>query len=187
MRTEPPPPRLGAVWADIALHPYEYLVRRWNWKSGATSAIVRGVIFFTVNLGAGRDAALGAMLTEFGYRTLLSGAVGSVTQALRTCEPAWAAGLTASVILPLIGHLVEFTVHSLRGTPRLGTSVAVSISFTVLSTLFNLYAMRHGVLVVGRCGRTLLQDLAAMPLLIAGFVAAGPLALWRLLRRALAT
>ncbi len=151
-------------------HPYDYLVRRWNWKAGAISAVIRGCIYFATNLGAGRDAALAAMLTEFGYRTLLSGAIGSVTQALRECEPALAAGLTALAVLPLIGHLVEFTVHFLRGTPRLGISVAVSISFTIISTLFNLYAMRRGVLVVGDRARTLLEDLAAMPLLILGFV-----------------
>lgn len=164
------PPQLSAVWAGIARHPYEYLVRRWNWKAGAVSAAIRGSIYFAANLGAGRYAALTAMLTEFGYRTLLSGAVGSVTQALRESEPAWAAGLTALAVLPLLGHLVEFAVHSLQGTPRLGISVMASVGFTVVSTLFNLYAMRRGVLVVGARARTLLEDLAAMPRLIVDFV-----------------
>jgi hypothetical protein len=176
--------RLGEVWADILRRPYEYLVRRWNWKSAVTSAILRGAIFFTANLSAGRAAAVGAMLTEFSYRILFSGGVGSITQALRKCEPAWAAALSASVVLPVISHLVEFTVHLLRGTPRIRTSVAASVAFTILSALFNLYVMRRGVLVVGEAeDKTLLQDLAAIPRLIAGFVAAGPLALWRMLRR----
>jgi hypothetical protein len=169
-RESPAPRQLSAVWADIARHPYEYLVCRWNWKAGAVSAAIRGSIYFATNLGAGRDAALAAMLTEFGYRTLLSGAVGSVTQALRECEPAWAAALTALAVLPLAGHAVELTVHSLQGTPRLGISVAASVGFTVVSTLFNLYAMRRGVLVVGTRSRTLLEDLAAMPRLIVDFV-----------------
>ncbi len=163
-------PQLSAVWADVARHPYEYLVRRWNWKAGALSAAIRGGIYFATNLGAGREAALAAMLTEFGYRTLLSGAVGSVTQALRECEPAWAAAVTALAVLPLFGHLVEVAVHSLQGTPRLGISVVASMSFTVVSTLFNLYAMRRGVLLVGARARTLVEDLAAMPRLIVDFV-----------------
>lgn len=163
-------PLLGVVWADIGRHPYKYLVRRWNWKAGAVSAAIRGGIYFAANLGAGRDAALAAMLTEFGYRTLLSGAVGSVTQALRECEPAWAAALTALAVLPLFGHVVEFAVHSLQGTPRLGISVVASIGFTVVSTLFNLYAMRRGVLVVDTRARTLLEDLTAMPRLIVDFL-----------------
>ena len=52
-----------------------------------------------------------------------------------------------------------------------------------MTVLFNLYAMRHGVLVVDNSHTTLLQDLAVMPRIIAGFVAAGPLWLWRPLRR----
>jgi hypothetical protein len=179
----PEPLQLGAAWAGIIKHPYEHLVRRWNWKSAVTSAIIRGAIFFTTNLSAGRSAAAGALLTELGYRALLSGVTGSVTQTLRTCQPAWGAALTASVILPGFSHLVEFTVHSLRRTPRMMTSVSVSIAFSVVTILFNLYAMRRGVLVVDGGGQTLLEDFAMMPRIVAGFVAAGPLALWRLMRR----
>jgi hypothetical protein len=176
--------RLGAAWAAIARNPYEYLIRRWNWKSAVISAILRGAIFFSTNLSAGRDAAIGAMLTEFGYRALLSGALGSVTQALRMCRPYWAATLTALVVLPAFSHTVEFIVHSLRGTPRIITSVSVSIGFSMATVLFNLYAMRRGVLIVnGERHRTLLEDLAMMPRIIAGFVAAGPLALWRFAER----
>lgn len=176
-------PSLEAVWADIVRHPYEYLVRRWNWKSALTSAILRGAIFFVANLTAGRKAAVGAMLTEFGYRFFLSGGVGSVTQALRKCEPVWAAALSASVVIPAVSHMVEFTVHYLRGTPRIGASVSASIAFTILSALFNLYVMRRGVLVVGAERKSLLEDLAALPGLLVGFAAAGPLVLWRMIRR----
>lgn len=177
--------QLAEVWADIARHPYEYLVRRWNWKSAVTSALLRGAIFFTANLGAGRRAAVGAMLTEFAYRVLFSGGVGSVTQALRKCEPAWAAAISASVVIPIVSHLVEFTIHYLRGTPKIAASVGASVAFTILSALFNLYVMRRGVLVVGEAGeqRPLLHDLAAIPKLLVQFVAAGPTALWRWIRK----
>jgi hypothetical protein len=145
--------------------------------------MLRGAIFFATNLPAGRSAAVGAILTEFCYRILFSGSIGSVTEAIRNCEPAWAAPWTALVLLPVFGHVVEYTVHFLRGTPRIGMGVSVSIGVSALSTLFNLYAMRRGVLVVGKGGRTFLQDLAALPLLLVRFAASGPLALWRSLRR----
>lgn len=151
------PVTLHELRVDLTRHPFEYLVRRWNWKAGVISGILRGGIFFTANLPAGREAAFGALFAEFCYRILFSGAIGSLTEAMRKCEPAWAAALVASVALPVFGHVVEFTVHFLRGTPRLGTSIATSIGFSALSTLFNLYAMRRGVLVVGgsagRCER----------------------------------
>ncbi|MBS1874290.1 MAG: hypothetical protein JSU00_13825 [Acidobacteria bacterium] len=148
-------------------------MRRWNWKSGVTSALIRGGIYFATNLRAGAAQAAGAMLAEFGYRTLLSGANGSVTEALRRTEPAWAATLSAAVILPLASHAIEFMVHYLRGTPRLGASLIASVTFTVLSTLFNLYAMRHGVLVVGEGRRSLADDFRAMPRIVVGFLTAG--------------
>jgi len=171
------------AWAEIARHPYVYLVLRWNWKSAVTSAVLRGAIFFSTNLGAGRHAAVQALLTEFGYRALLSGVIGSITQALRTCQPYWAAAITASVVLPAFSHVVEFTVHWLRGTPRMFMSVSVSIGFSVVTVLFNLYAMRHGVLVVDGEHTSLLKDLMSMPRIIAGFVTAAPLGLWRIWRR----
>jgi hypothetical protein len=175
--------RLGAAWADIATRPYEYFVRRWNWKSAVTSALLRGAIFFSANLTAGRKAAVAAMLTEFGYRFLFSGGVGSITQALRKCEPAWGAALTASVAIPIVSHAVELSIHLMRGTPKIRTSIGASVIFTVLSTLFNLYLMRRNVLVVGDKDRkTLAQDMAAIPGLLAGFLAAGPIAIWKCLR-----
>lgn len=176
------PERVSDAWANILRHPYEHLVRRWNWKAAVTSAMLRGAIFFCANLGAGRNAAVAALLTEFAYRALLSGAIGSVTQGLRSCQPYWAATLSAAVVLPAFSHLVEFTVHSLRGTPRMLASVSVSIGFSVVTVLFNLYAMRHGVLIADREHTSLVKDLVAMPKIVAGFISAGPQWLWRLLR-----
>ena len=54
-----------------------------------------------------------------------------------------------------------------------------SVIFTVLSTLFHLYAMRRGVLIVGSEGRSFAADFRAMPRIVARFVAAAPIALWR--------
>lgn len=177
-------PRVPDVVRNLVRHPWELLVLRWNWKSAVTSALMRGGIFFSANLAAGWRAAVGAMLVEFGYRTILSGFYGSVTQAFRRAEPAWAAALAVMVILPAGGHIIEFLVHWSRGTPKLATSIVSSVAFTILSTLFNLHAMRRGVLVVGdgHERRTLWQDLRAMPSVVASFVAVGPLALWRLAR-----
>lgn len=175
--------RVAAVWSQLLSSPRKYLVASWNWKSAVTSAILRGAIYFFANLPAGFHSARGAMLVEFSYRTVLSGLCGSVTQALRSAEPAWAAALSAMAVLPLFGHMVEFTIHFLRGTPRLASSIATSISFTVLSTLFNLYAMRRGVLITGSGGSSLAQDYKALPRIIGGFILAGPKALRDRLRR----
>jgi hypothetical protein len=62
-------------------------------------------------------------------------------------------------------------VHWWRGTAVLGVSIGVSVVFTAISTMFNLFAMRDGALIVGRDRRSLGSDLMAMPRLIVLFVA----------------
>jgi hypothetical protein len=167
------------------MHPVETIARRWNWKSALLSSSLRALIFFGANLPAGRHAAVAALLTELAFRGVASGFYGALTEAFRFAEPEWAASLVAMVLLPLTGHSAEFAVHLLRGTMKLRTSIIASVCFTALSTLFNLYAMRHGALVTGEGKQTLSSDMKRMPRLIAGFLISGPLAAWRLLERRL--
>ncbi len=90
-----------------------------------------------------------------------------------------AAGIAVMIILPVLTHSLELAVHLARGTPKLFTSIVASVCFTAISTLFNLYAMRRGALVVGDGSSSVASDMRRMPRLIAGFVAAGPMALHR--------
>jgi hypothetical protein len=163
------------IWRD----PVEYLIRRWNWKSVVFSPGLRAIIFLCVNARAGWRAALGAALVELLYRTPTAGIYGALTQAFRKAEPAWAAGVTVMILLPLVSHSIEFLVHYLHGTPKLGPSILASVCFTALSTLFNLFAMRRGVLVVGRAESSLGSDMQQIPGTILAFIIAGPIALYK--------
>jgi hypothetical protein len=173
---------LGTALFDFTARPVDLLVRRWNWKAALTSSLVRGIIFFLANLPSGVSAAFGALTAEWMYRAFASGFFGAMTQHISEIEPEWQAAACAMVLLPLSSHSLEFLVHWLRHTPHLRTSIISSISFTVISTLFNFYAMRRGTLVVGENATSFAADLRAMPRTIAGFVGAGPLWLWRSLR-----
>jgi hypothetical protein len=176
-------PTVSDVLRSLVRSPYHHLVERWNWKSALTSTIIRGGIFFSANLAVGLRAAVGAMVVDWSFRALLCGVTGSITQSLRKAEPAWAATLSAIVLLPVFSHSVEFLVHWIHGTPKLATSIIASVAFTILSTLFNLYAMRQGVLLVHQGGESLSHDFSRMPRIILGFVAFGPLLLWRAAQR----
>jgi hypothetical protein len=79
-------------------------------------------------------------------------------------------------------HTLEFLIHFLRHTPHLKASVISSLIFTFFSTLFNVYAMRRGTMVVGKGCASLAADLRAMPRMIGGFIAVVPLWAWRSLR-----
>jgi hypothetical protein len=119
------------------------------------------------------------MSVEFLYRGVSAGFFGALTQAFRQAQPAWLATATALVLIPLASHSLETAIHLARGTPRLVTSIISSVVFTFITTLFNLYAMRRGVLIVGSEARPLAADFRALPRIIQVFLIFAPLALWR--------
>jgi hypothetical protein len=113
------------------------------------------------------------MLTEFVLRGATSGFYGALVQSFRFAEPRWAASLTVVLMLPFLTHSMELLVHWLKGTPELFASVLASVCFTALSTAFHLFAMRRGVLIVGRESKSLLADLRETPRLIWMFIRSG--------------
>lgn len=171
------------VLRELARDPKGLLVRRWNWKSALLSSLFRAAIFFGANLAAGWRAAVAAMSLEFLYRGISAGLFGALTQAFRQAQPVWLAASTAMVLLPLASHSLEFTVHFMRGTPKLLASIVSSVIFTALSTLFNLYAMRRNILIVGSEAGSLASDFRALPSVLGDFLMIAPLSLLRILRK----
>jgi hypothetical protein len=168
------PPTVSAVFGGMLRHPIRELILRWNWKSALLSSLLRATIFFFTNLVAGWHAALGAMLAELVLRSLTSGFYGAITESFSVARPAWAATAAAMAALPLLAHSLEFIVHWLRGTPKLALSIGTSVIFTGLSTAFNLYAMRRGVLTTSGKSKSLRHDLGQIPVLLVEFVLTGP-------------
>jgi hypothetical protein len=150
--------------------PYQRLWRRWNWKAALTSSLVRGTLFFAINLTHSANAAGAAFATEFVLRALTSGFYGSVTQLFSAVEPKAAGTAAAIVVLPALSHSVELAVHWLRGTEALASSIAASVLFTIVSTTFNLHAMRDNVLTVGEGSRSIASDFRRLPGLVLTFL-----------------
>jgi hypothetical protein len=161
---------VGEVLRRLGREPRKYLLARWNWKSAVLSSVFRAAIFFVANLTAGVSAAVAAMSTEFIFGGTVSGFYGALTEAFCDAEPAWAAAVSVLVLLPAANHVMEFVVHWLRGTRNLAPSITASVVFTALSTLFNLYAMRRGALVVGLGHQSLGEDLRQMPRIVFDFL-----------------
>ena len=167
--------------ADLLLNPWRRLLLRWNWKTALLSACVRGTIFFLANIGAGLGAAIGAMGVEAALFATLAGFYGAMAQAFRRARPAWAATITVMALMPTINHSLEYVLHYASGTEKLAAVVAASISLSILSAVFNLFAMRRGVLIVGDERASLIDDLRRMPRVVFDFVMTVPRALWRML------
>ena len=172
---------IGEALLNLCLHPVENLWRRWNWKSAVLSAVLRGGIFFVASLGAGLSAALGAMSIESTFYITVAGFYGAILQSFRRAQPVWLATLTTMVLIPAINHTMEFALHWAGGTKNLKAGIISSICLSMLSVIFNLFAMRRGVLIVGAERQSLLTDFRQMPRIIFDFLTAIPRALWQLL------
>ncbi len=167
------------VLAALLLNPWRRLLLRWNWKTALLSACVRGSIFFLANIGAGLSSAIGAMGVEAALFATLAGFYGALAQAFRLARPEWAATMTVMVLMPTINHTLEYALHYASGTERVAAGVAASISLSIFSAVFNLFAMRRGVLIVGDERSSLIDDLRRMPRVVFDFLMVVPRALWR--------
>jgi len=162
---------VGEVFRYIFAHPIEMLVWRWNWKAALFSGLMRGSIHFGSNIQHGWRAALSAMSVEFIFRVIVSGAFGSLVQAFHKATPAWLATICVMVMLPGLGHLIEFVLHTINGDPGKVSAIIVSITFSIISAIFNLFAMRRGALLVkDENQQSLWQDFKSFPRIILEFI-----------------
>jgi hypothetical protein len=161
---------VGDVLLGFLTRPGDMLWRRWNWKSAVFSSASRSALFFAANLSAGHHAAIQAFLTELVYRGTTAGFYGAMTEAFRHASPPRRASIAAMLVVPAVAHSLEAIVHWLRGTPHLATSLVASSIFTIITTMFNLFAMRRGALIVGDGRASLAADVRRMPALVAAFL-----------------
>jgi hypothetical protein len=161
---------VSSALLNLVQHPFRILILNWNWKSALMSAWIRGGLFFFMNMTISTQAAVQAMFTEMCFRSVSTGFYAAITQSFRNVQPQWAANLTTMILLPVLSHSAEFFVHRISGTSRLSASIFASILFTVLSTAFNLHAMRRGILITGEKNLSLVEDLRRVPAILFEFL-----------------
>lgn len=176
---------LGDVLRSLAQHPAQ-IITRWNWKSALVGAILRASFYFTVYKASKESWAvtMTAVFVEMSFRFITSGISGSLVQSFRRARPIWLATLIVTITLPLFSHTIEYITHyaqenyfnsvfAASENNARQKAFAISVMFSILSALFNLFVMRHGVMLVGAGSesKSLGQDLKRIPLLIVEFVA----------------
>ncbi|MEZ5427938.1 MAG: hypothetical protein R2747_16830 [Pyrinomonadaceae bacterium] len=177
------------VFRSLVQHPAQ-IITRWNWKAAMLGALLRASFYFTVYKASKESwiVTLTAMLVEFSFRFFTSGVSGSLVQSFRRATPAWLATTIVTISLPVFSHTIEFITHYAQERYFFNVfaaaennarqkAFAVSVLFSVLSAMFNLFIMRHGVLLVGAGKETksIWSDLKKIPFLIAEFVTFLPL------------
>ena len=167
----------GALY-QLFRHPIHYFVINWNWKSALLSSVIRATIFLIATIKRGAWDISVAVAVEAVYSAFVSGIYGAFTQAMRFAKPEWVSKLIFGLILPLGLLGLDYLAHFYTGMRHMRLSLILSASFSALSSLFNLYIMRHGTLLVGHEGESLSRDLKRMPGLIVSFLTAAPVWMW---------
>ncbi len=185
------------VFRSLLSHPGQ-IIRRWNWKAALLGALLRASFYVTVYKATKENwsAALIAAAVEFAFRFLTSGASGALVQSFRRATPAWLATLIITISLPTISHTIEYFTHYAQENYFTATvsasannsrqiAFAISVLFSVVSAMFNIFIMRHGVLLVGAGAETksLWSDIKRFPALIAEFMAFLPIQIINAVKR----
>lgn len=185
---------LAEVFRSLFSHPLQ-IITRWNWKAAFLGATLRASFYFTVYQAARENmrAALTAAIVELGFRFFTSGVSGSLVQSFRRAAPAWLATLIVTISLPVFSHSIEYLTHYVQEVYFAGVlpasennarqyAFALSVLFSAFSAMFNLFAMRHGVLLVGagRETKSLWSDFKKIPALVFEFITYLPLLIIRL-------
>lgn len=175
---------VGDVFRSLAAHPWQ-IILRWNWKAALLGALLRASFYIGVYKASRENwrAALAAALVEFAFRFVTSGASGALVQSFRRATPAWLATGIVTISLPTISHSIEYATHYAQeyyfsGVLPASTNnsrqiaFAISVLFSVISAMFNIFIMRHGVLLVGAGAETksLWSDIKSFPALIVEFL-----------------
>ncbi|MGI8811083.1 MAG: hypothetical protein ACR2IH_00965 [Pyrinomonadaceae bacterium] len=177
---------LRRIWND----PKQF-VRSWNYKGAVLSGCLRAPIFFMTYL-IGRESiklAAGAATLQFIFRFLFAGIGGTMIQSFRRVEPAWKALLAILLILPIVSHLFEFALqasfaYATSTQDHTDEAILRSITVSIISALFTLFAMRRNVMIVGdEDSKSLLHDISRLPFVVFDFVAFIPNEIASMLRQ----
>lgn len=146
----------------------------WNWKSAILSVAFRVPVFAGVTIWRGVDAMTGAVVAEAFVCAIYAGFYAAVVQYIRNRRPVWLSAFIIAFVLPALGQMIEYEVHTWRETPHRITAVTISSTLSVVSSLFNWYVMRQGTFLVGRECSSFITDLRLFPLLLWRFFLLGP-------------
>lgn len=181
---------ISEAWLFLWRNPSQF-VRYWNYKGAILSGVMRAPIFLATYLigKEGLRLALAAATVQFIFRFFFAGVGGALIQSFRRVEPPWKAILSIMLLLPLISHVIEFLLQLLFGyvtgtQDRTDEAILRSISFSILSALFTLFAMRRGIMTVGESeSKSLINDLSRLPVIIFHFCAFIPNEISAMFRR----
>ena len=167
--------KLSEITAYLLKHPLRGMILRGNWKAASLSALLRASIYLTAYFKHGFAEAVGVTLALSVFRFLFGVVNGAIIQSYRRVQPAWHAVLTVPLLLAAMSHVMEFIVltgyDAVFGTVGKKNAILISVVVSIISAIFNLFAMRRGALIVrDESMQSFWRDLVRMPWLIFEFI-----------------
>lgn len=167
--------RLSEITAYLLRHPVKAMILRWNWKAASLSALLRASIYLGAYVRHSVAEAVGVTIALSVFRFIFGGVNGAIIQSYRRVQPAWHAVLTVPLLLAALSHLMEFVVltgyDAVFGSIPKKNAILISIVVSIISAIFNLFAMRRGALIVrDESMQSFWRDLIRMPWLIFEFI-----------------
>lgn len=135
----------------------------WNWKTALNSGLYRGIPFAIANRRGGLEDMAAGAVTQFLLFTLLAGLTGALAQRLRFHLPGWRAALLLMVCVPLMVHLIEWTVHETLHPGGRRAGIFVSWAQSALSMGTQWVLMRRGLFLAGEGGQPYWRDFLLLP------------------------
>lgn len=172
---------VGTALLQVLSNPFYYFIQQWNWKSALFGAFNRGTIFLVATMKRGRMEMSVAVVVEILFTCATAGIYAAFTQAMRFAEPEWLAAGVVALAIPGALYGADYFAHVWTGMHNVRPAVGFATGLSVVSTLFNLFIMRRGAMVVGEGSQPLWRDLIRIPGLIVQFLVAGPVWLWNLI------
>ena len=186
MRVKPNPVSgdlsVWSVLCQLLSHPVHSFIIGWNWKAAALSVVLRVPVYVGTTSRYGWRAVTLAAAVEALFSAAAAGVYAAFTEALRYAVPQVVVAAFLLLVLPAITMALDGAFHYVMHTPNLVAGMSVSLAVSIVSYAFNWYSMRQGTLLVGPKARSLASDIASLPLLIARFLLAPFLLLWRAMR-----
>jgi hypothetical protein len=168
--------KLSEITAYLLKHPLRAMILRWNWKAASLSALLRASIYLFSYVKHGLAEAIGVTIALSVFRFLFGGVNGAIIQSYRRVQPAWHAVLTVPLLLAAGSHVMEFFVLTgydavVGTTGGKKNAILISVVVSIISAIFNLFAMRRGALIVrDESMQSFWRDLIRMPWLIFEFI-----------------
>jgi hypothetical protein len=142
----------------------------WNWKCALMSAAVRSLVYLIAMTRSGSHGRLAVIAVEMVYVTLTAGVYAGMQQRALSLRSHMFGNLIVVLGVPGLAQLLDWLAHSIVGPAAPSRAILAASIFALVSALFHLHVMRHGVFLTGRAGRTLADDFRRIPRLVLDFV-----------------